>query len=85
MQKISSHKPDCFISKNFVARREYSSTKVEYKYGHKVCCKDHYNADCDKLKDQKTAKRRRKRSNIVLSPLVNVNKQHKGNDQRDDN
>ena len=42
-------------------------------------------ADCDKFKDQKTAKRRGKRSNIVLFPLVNDNKRHKGNDQRDDN
>ena len=81
MQKISSHIPDCFISTDFVAEREYSSVKVEYKYGCKICCKDHYTADCDKLKDQKTAKRRGKRSNIVLSPLANDNKQHEGNDQ----
>ena len=87
MQKISSHRPGCFISTCllFVAEREYSSVKVEYKYGCKVCCKDHHTADCDKLKDQKTAKRRGERSNIVLSPLENDNKQHKGNDQRDDN
>ena len=85
MQKISSHIPDCFISTDFVAEREYSSVKVEYRYGCKVCCKNHCTADCDKLKDQKTAKRRRKRSNIGLSRLANDNKQHKGNDQRDDN
>ena len=85
MQKISSHIPDCFISTDFVAKREYSSVKVEYKYGCKVCCKDHYTAEGDKFKDQKTANRRGKRSNIVLSPLANDNKQHKGNDQRDDN
>ena len=85
MQKISRHKPDFFISTDFVAEREYSNVKVECKYGCKVCCKDHYAADCDKLKDQKTEKRRGKRSNIVLSPLANDNKQHKENDQRDDN
>ena len=69
MQKISSHIPDCFISTDLVAEREYSSVKLEHKYGCKVCCKGHYTADCDKLSliDQKTAKRRGKRSNIVLS------------------
>ena len=85
MQKISSRIPDCFISTDFVAKKEYSYVNVEYKYGCKVCCKDHYTADCDKLKDQKTPKKRGKRRNIVLSPLANDNKQHKGNDQRDDN
>ena len=53
MHKISSHIPDCFISTDFVAEREYSSVKVEYKYGCNVCCKDHYTADCDKFTDQK--------------------------------
>ena len=53
MQKISSHIPDCFISTDSVAQREYSSVRVEYKYGCKVCCKDHYTADCDKLKTRK--------------------------------
>ena len=37
MQRISSHIPDCFISNDFVAEKEYSSVKVEYKYGCKVC------------------------------------------------
>ena len=61
LQKISSHILECFISTDFVVEREYSSVKVEYKYGCKVCCKDHYTADCDKLKDQKSAKRKRQK------------------------
>ena len=64
MHKISSHIPDCFISTDFVAGREYSSVKVEYKYGCKVYCKDKYTADYDKLKDQKIAKRRGKEATL---------------------
>ena len=61
MQKISSHILACFISTDFVVERDYSSVKVEYKYGCKVCCEDHYTAGCDKLKDQKSAEWRQKK------------------------